>query len=67
MTDAKDYCICSKCKKRFEYKDAVPKTRMLYNKMIEEKSCPYCGCKGFSRMSDLYELSQITSHHRYGQ
>ena len=60
------YCICSQCKKRFAYGDADIKKRKLYNTLIEEKACPYCGSKGFSRMDDVYQLSQIASHHRYG-
>ena len=61
------YCICSGCKKRFQYSKAQVKKRKLFNSEITEKACPYCGSKAFTREQDLYELSQMASHHRYGQ
>lgn len=58
-------CVCSHCRKKFLYKDAVVKKRKLFNVEIEEKCCPYCGSKGFTNSSDIFELAQIASHHRY--
>ena len=60
-------CICSRCRKKFDYGDAVVKTRKLYNTTIEEKTCPFCGSKEFTRIEDIYNLAQIASHHRFGQ
>ena len=57
-------CICSKCRKRFDYADAVVKKRKLFNTEIEEKTCPFCGSKAFTKMKDMYYLGQMGGYHK---
>lgn len=56
----KSSCICGKCGRTFNYKEedanaermlARSSPRLLYGIEVPEKSCPYCGSKGYSKIS----------------
>ena len=53
MNDEKIYCVCSKCRKVFDFNDARIVDRLLYTFIIKEKTCPYCGSYGCTRIKDL--------------
>lgn len=65
MKDKGISCICSKCRKKFPYGDAVTKKRKLYNVEIEEKCCPHCGSKGFTNIEDIYFIEMMATYHSY--
>lgn len=65
MKDEGIRCICSRCKKKFQYKDAVTKSRKLYNVEIEEKCCPFCGSKGFTNIEDIYFIETLAGYHSF--
>lgn len=58
-------CICSRCRKKFRYDDAVVVKRKLYNSEIEERKCPYCGSKSFSPLKEIHYLAQMASKHTH--
>ena len=45
-----DPCQCSRCRRTFDYSEAIEKKRKLYGTEITETCCPYCKCSSIRHM-----------------
>ena len=51
--------LCTNCGKFFDYSDAKIVKRKLYNTVISEKRCPYCGSQGIEPLSQWRYLDKF--------